>query len=171
MNQPIRDQVAKVMPNIKCRFDGRFVPMDHWHITTLFLGEIDPKKLLLIEQAMKTAVKGMSPFPLWIEGIGAFPSMNKPNILWGGVKGELQLLNQLYHQLITAIEPIKIEFDAKPVFKPHLTLGRKVRAKECENMDDIQLKTIHWMVDGLELYESKFINQGVKYHRIFITNF
>ncbi|WP_339062054.1 RNA 2',3'-cyclic phosphodiesterase [Tepidibacillus marianensis] len=171
MSQEIRDQVTKALPLIKCRFDGKFVPMDHWHITTLFLGEVDEKKIPLIEQAMKTAVRGMILFPLWIEGIGAFPSMKKPNILWGGVKGELQSFNQLYQQLIRAIEPLQIDFDAKPVFTPHLTLARKVRPKTCDENSEIQLKTTHWVVDGLELYQSTFINQGVKYHRVFKTNF
>ncbi|TCS84517.1 RNA 2',3'-cyclic phosphodiesterase [Tepidibacillus fermentans] len=171
LEQQIKDQVRMVLPSLKCRFKGRFVPSEHWHITTLFLGEVEEDQIPLIEQSMKEAVKVIRPFQLWIEGIGAFPSLKKPNILWAGVGGDLKPLNQLYHQLIKTIEPLKIDFDAKPVYTPHLTLARKVIPQTCQETGELNLKTKPWTVNALELYQSIFIHQGVKYHRILKTNF
>ena len=172
MSQVVKNQVAQVIPNIKSHYKGRFVPMDNWHITTLFLGEVEEEKLPKLEKAMETVSQQIRPFRLSIEGIGAFPSMKKPNILWAGVKGDLQSFEKLYHQLIQAIQPLEIDFDAKPKFTPHLTLARKVVVQgDCEREQDITLQSDTWIVDSLELYQSTFVHQGVKYHRVLKTNF
>ncbi|MFV9510070.1 RNA 2',3'-cyclic phosphodiesterase [Tepidibacillus sp. LV47] len=171
MEHSIKDQVGSILPSLKNRYKGRFVPIENWHITTLFLGEVEEGKIPLIEQAMKEAVKKMVPFQLWVEGIGAFPSMAKPNILWAGVQGDLQPLHQLYQQLIKAIRPLKINFDAKPIFTPHLTLARKVIIQPSSKTEEIILKTTPWTVNALELYQSIFTKDGVKYNRIIKTYF
>ncbi|OEG00052.1 2'-5' RNA ligase [Vulcanibacillus modesticaldus] len=170
MSSQVKEEIVNLMPNIKLKFQGgRWVPKENMHITMLYLGEVPDEKLGSVDKAMFEAIKGIDPFELWVEGIGAFPNTKKPNILWAGVQGELKFLIKLYRQLLKEVQNEGLPYDAKPHFKPHLTLARKIST--IANDDDIFLKTSSWRVDSLELYQSIFINGGVKYKRLLSKKF
>ena len=173
LNQAIREEVDQSLPLIKQQFKGKFVPKENWHVTMLFLGDVKDQLLPQLEKAMELAIQDVKPFVLYLDGIGAFPSIKKPNILWAGVKGDLEPLQLLYEKLLVEIKKTKIPFDAKPKYTPHLTLARKVE-RVITNGDpfkQISLTSTTWEVNALECYQSVLTSGGPIYKNILDRRF
>ncbi|HEY4844848.1 MAG TPA: RNA 2',3'-cyclic phosphodiesterase [Candidatus Dormibacteraeota bacterium] len=96
---------------------------DRIHLTLHFLGNIDPGvKDELVDQIRPIAA-GTHPFSLAIEGVGAFPQVKRPKVLWAGVKGSgLSDLIRLQREI--GSELARMGYTVEPGFTPHLTLGR-----------------------------------------------
>lgn len=100
-----------------------WVKPDAIHLTLKFLGDIDEKKIPEIEAATREATKGFDTFYLRILGLGVFPSLKRPRIIWLGVNEEGDSLARLQSKIedeIARIGPPREERE----FKPHLTIGR-----------------------------------------------
>lgn len=87
-----------------------------------FLGETDPAKVDEISNALEAASKGIPPFGVKVSGLGAFPNMRNPRVLWVGI-GENDALKRLAANIEEAITPLGFEREDRP-FTPHLTLCR-----------------------------------------------
>jgi 2'-5' RNA ligase len=60
---------------------------------------------------------------LFAKGVGVFPGIKRPRIVWVGLSGQLESLVDLQRQLEERLEGLGFEKDKRP-FKGHLTLGR-----------------------------------------------
>lgn len=170
MDTDVQDEIMDIIPIIKTNIrQGKYVPKENMHITMLFIGEVEDGQVSTVERVIESAVAGIEPFELWVEDLGVFPNEQKPNILWAGVKGELNSLNKLYDQLLSAIKTTGLPFDAKPKYTPHLTIARKIGTGYQKGA--IKLKTMAWTVNSLDLYQSILLPDGVKYQRIFRKSF
>lgn len=83
----------------------RWNPPDRWHVTLGYYGSDDPVSRA---NRLRTALAGVPPRPLRLEGAGTFPG-----VLWIGVDGDLD-------DLAVASEAGD---DGRP-FRPHLTIAR-----------------------------------------------
>ncbi|MBI4949904.1 MAG: RNA 2',3'-cyclic phosphodiesterase [Deltaproteobacteria bacterium] len=92
------------------------------HLTLKFLGEIDPAKADAIATALEYASKGIGPFEVKVSGLGAFPNMMNPRVLWAGIGGN-DALKRLSANIEDGLEPLGFEREGRP-FTPHLTLCR-----------------------------------------------
>ncbi len=166
MDSSIKDEIARVLPNIQSNYEeGKWVPKENMHVTMLFLGEVPESKIELVKEAMAEAVSGMAAFSLRVEGMGVFPDEKRPKILWGGINGDLDDLNKLYQKLVAAIEKKGLPCDAKPTYRPHLTLARKISDGIAHK--SIKLTSSAWWVDSLVLYQSVLHSSGVQYKQVF----
>ena len=96
------------------------------HVTLKFLGEMDPDLLPKLVSALRGRGHAIAPFELELEGVGGFPSLRSPRVLWCGLAGQPRL-----SELQAAVEETCARFGYEPEqrsFRPHLTLGR-VRGK------------------------------------------
>jgi 2'-5' RNA ligase len=93
------------------------------HLTLKFLGNIPAKRVTEITEAMKEAMQGTSPFHLEISGLGAFPRLRQPRVLWVGVGGEIDKLSRLQQNTDSALAALGFAKEERP-FVPHLTLAR-----------------------------------------------
>ena len=93
------------------------------HVTLKFLGEIAEESIDELMPAIEESAYGISPFQLEIADIGAFPNLSRAQVVWVGVKGELQKITQLQLRIESNTEQLGFprEFRA---FTPHLTIGR-----------------------------------------------
>lgn len=166
----VKKDIAGALPAIKARIkQGRFIPTENMHITLLYLGEVERTRLSEVENILATTVKNTNPFELRLEGMGVFPNENNPNILWAGVKGELESLNKLYDKLLGNIKKTDLPYDAKPKYSPHVTLARKIG--HGYQKGELQLTSRSWQVNSLELYESISTPNGVQYRQILSKKF
>jgi 2'-5' RNA ligase len=90
----------------------RLVPVERWHLTMAFLGEIPSERVPGIEQAVGAAAGG-GPIRLRLAGGGSFGSA-----AWAGVDGDLAALARLRAGLR---QSLAITED-RP-FTPHLTVS------------------------------------------------
>ena len=95
------------------------------HLTLKFLGEQTASALDGLRGAVREVGAAHRPFALTLGGLGAFPNLREPRIVWMGVH-QSPALERVYRDVESACAALGISADARP-FRPHLTLGR-VRA-------------------------------------------
>jgi 2'-5' RNA ligase len=100
----------------------RWVRPEGLHLTFHFESALPIKKVDDVLRAMKRAADRLTPIDLRARGIGAFPNVRRPRVVWAGVEGDLEALSRLARGVEREMKAIGLRPD-KP-FKPHLTLGR-----------------------------------------------
>ena len=115
-------KISEVQSQLKRSLtDIRWVVQENLHFTIKFLGAVEEEKITSIIKAVGRAVRPAQPFSLTAGGIGVFPDIRKPRVLWVGLEAQgLQMLSQ---EVEAALEPLGFAPE-KRGFKPHLTIGR-----------------------------------------------
>jgi 2'-5' RNA ligase len=118
------DTIRRIQQTLGSRgISLRWVPVKNVHLTLKFLGDIRPDAVAPIAEAIGQVAAGLCPFQLQVRGAGVFPGLGKPRVLWAGVGGQLQALNQLHAALQDALARIGVAREKRP-FRGHLTIGR-----------------------------------------------
>lgn len=146
------------------------------HLTLKFLGSIPSKQVAEVGEAMEGATRGISPFHLEISGLGAFPNLKQPRVLWVGISGELDKLLGLQRNIDSALSPLGFTKEERP-FVPHLTLARiRERASpgERRTFGELVVSTIfedkyHIAVDAISLMRSQLTPAGAIYTRLSVV--
>ena len=102
---------------------AKWVDSEAIHLTLKFLGNIGPDKIDLIRQIMREAAAATGPFRLQLGGLGAFPNLNRAQVVWVGIKGDLANLEALQQKLDQGLSGAGFTPERRP-FTPHLTLAR-----------------------------------------------
>ena len=93
------------------------------HRTLRFLGEIDEPTAEALLRSLGPAVARVPAFEFVLEGVGAFPSADRPRVVWRGVsrgEAELRALARVVRETVDASGAVR---DPAP-FVPHVTLFR-----------------------------------------------
>jgi 2'-5' RNA ligase len=93
------------------------------HLTLKFLGNTPAGQVTQITEAIGEASRGVSSFHLEILGLGAFPNVRQPRVLWVGVGGEIDKLSRLQQNIDSALATLGFAREERS-FVPHLTLAR-----------------------------------------------
>jgi 2'-5' RNA ligase len=147
----------------------RWVNIANLHLTIKFLGDISPEKVAAIHKVMLKTAAEFSPFNFDLEGVGAFPDLKNPRVIWVGILAPPEM-KELHHLLEKNLEPLGFPLEERS-FSPHLTLGRIDRhASETEithlaallrEPRDASLAGVP--VDALHLYRSELRPNGPVY--------
>lgn len=99
-----------------------WVTEDHLHITLKFLGEQPDSVVDSLRAALSGVARAHRAPRLELGGVGAFPNLRAPRVVWLGVEqdGKLELL---HHDIESACEALGHDVEGR-VFRPHITLGR-----------------------------------------------
>ncbi|MGD8209784.1 MAG: RNA 2',3'-cyclic phosphodiesterase, partial [Desulfobacterales bacterium] len=85
--------LAKVQEDLQSMgLRAKWVRPGNIHLTLKFLGNINSADIDNIGRAMVDAVGNINTFNLVAEGIGVFPGIKRPRVIWVGLKGQVQLL-------------------------------------------------------------------------------
>jgi RNA 2',3'-cyclic 3'-phosphodiesterase len=95
---------------------ARLTPVERWHVTLAFLGEVDPARRPGIEDAL-SEVRTPARVVLRLSGGGAF-GRGRSTVLWAGVAGDLAALTDLQSGIQQAVG-----VDDDRPFTPHLTVA------------------------------------------------
>ncbi len=101
----------------------RWVASGSIHLTLKFLGDMEPERTPHVLAAMKAACNGVAPFDLTVRGAGCFPNFQRPNVIWAGLIGQVQVATLLAQRIENECARLGFDPDDRP-FSPHLTLGR-----------------------------------------------
>jgi 2'-5' RNA ligase len=97
--------------------------VDRIHLTLHFLGNVNAATSGELAETIGPVVAAHRRLALTVERVGAFPSIERPKVLWAGVKGTgLPDLMRLQEEMGTVM--VRRGFAIEPHFTPHLTLGR-----------------------------------------------
>lgn len=125
LNAAARESVARVMSDLRAAAgDGvRWVRPEGVHLTLKFLGDIDTGSVPAISGALDRCAAPSQPFTLILEGVGAFPNLRRPRVVWVGLGRELEPLMELQQSVEGELEALGFARERR-AFTPHLTLGR-----------------------------------------------
>jgi 2'-5' RNA ligase len=101
----------------------RWTPPDQRHLTLLFLGEVAPDRLTALEQTLRAACGEQPAVDLVAAGIGCFPDVERPRVIWAGVREDAGRLRGLQSRIAAALASF-VQRPEERAFHPHLTLGR-----------------------------------------------
>jgi len=116
--------ISKIQEGVKSYgFNIRWVRPENIHLTLKFLGDTKEDETDKIAKVIFESVKKYSPLSLFAKGIGVFPGIKRPRVIWVGMSGHLNPLFKLQKKLENGIEMLGFKKEKRP-FRAHLTLGR-----------------------------------------------
>lgn len=122
--ESIISSIKRIQEDLKLyRFPVRWVRPEKIHLTIKFFGGIAESDLKNIGAAMNNCAGSYAPLSLSAKGVGVFPSITRPRIIWTGISGEASLLFSIRNDLENRFEETGFKKEDRP-FKGHLTLGR-----------------------------------------------
>ncbi|MFZ7110830.1 MAG: RNA 2',3'-cyclic phosphodiesterase [Desulfatiglandales bacterium] len=155
----------------KAPLDVRWVKEGNIHLTMIFLGDIKADDLGPIEEAVGNICAGFGPFSLSLSGVGCFPNVRNPRVVWLGLEGELGRLSGFRDALQRALKDFGIKEEKRP-FRPHLTMGRfrKVE-KNRRHLEDLlsahrEVRSPACLLDRLILFKSTLNPGGPVYTKL-----
>lgn len=100
-----------------------WTPTHQAHVTLAFLGPVERARLEDVRDRLADVAADSAPFALGLAGVGAFPDVARPRVVWMGIREGAEAATVLAHAVRQALEPLGFDLPAEP-FRPHLTLGR-----------------------------------------------
>jgi 2'-5' RNA ligase len=101
--------------------DLKLVKPQNIHITVRFLGNTTLPMVDTIYEVMKQI--SFAPFEITLRGLGAFPRLSRPRVIWAGIKKGADELVNVFEQLEPRLRGLGFKPDTKG-FSPHLTIAR-----------------------------------------------
>jgi len=159
------DQVQQELKSL--RLKARWVRAENIHLTLKFLGDIHAGDIDNIGGAMADTAGDCAPLALKIGGIGFFPGIKRPRVIWVGLGGDIPNLLNLQRNLEDRLVPVGYAKE-KRSFKAHLTLGRIRQAANPETIrrilkEYIELGDHQFMADRITLFKSVLKPSGAVY--------
>lgn len=114
--------------------DVKLVERENIHLTLRFLGEL-PQGLV---EEVRRALDKLSgqPFTMRLRGLGAFPNLTRPRVVWVGVAEGFDELKSLRSQIDELLRPLRIPPE-KEEFTPHVTLARVKSPRNVAGLVDL----------------------------------
>jgi 2'-5' RNA ligase len=148
----------------------KWVDPNSIHITLKFLGEISPDSIEELMLAIEESARGIQPFQLEVRELGAFPGLDRTQILWVGIKGAMEKIAELQKRIEANTAQLGFPRENRP-FTPHLTLGRVrdgARPNELQRigklLSEINFSTLHHVdVQAIDLMKSRLTPTGAIY--------
>jgi 2'-5' RNA ligase len=120
----ILKKIEEVQEGLKTSLaDVRWVHPEKIHLTLKFFGAVEESKIEAIARSLDEPVRTTIPFLLKAKGVGAFPNLKNPRVIWMGLVDEGEVLSSFQKRLETEMEKAGVEPEDRP-FRAHLTLGR-----------------------------------------------
>jgi 2'-5' RNA ligase len=145
----------------------RWVKPQNLHLTLKFLGDIPEADLPAAGAVIHHVSRNQPPLEMTLQGLGVFPSIKRPRVLWIGFGGQVEALRQLHRKLDERLEPLGCKREKRDL-KAHLTIARikgriapgaLVKAMQAVGDFTPMLFDLRQLV----LYKSDLRPQGAKY--------
>ena len=161
-SRPLRKIVARL--GMLVRF-VKPIDTDNLHLTLKFLGETDLALVPRISDCMETAAVEHESFSMQVVGLGAFPHVRRPSVIWVGLQGAEPLV-EIAGELDRLLLPLGFAQERR-AFHPHVTVAR-IRSKPPRELATL-LKTEQSTelgsadITSVELYQSNLRSAGPRY--------
>lgn len=124
MSDDVRQRVHAIISRLRpANWPMRWIDPDTAHLTLHFLGDTPPEQAQIIRLALAPLVATHGAFELRTAGLGVFPKLKRPRVVWLGTYGPTHRLESLYNVLGDELDEMQFPIEEKP-FSPHITLGR-----------------------------------------------
>jgi RNA 2',3'-cyclic 3'-phosphodiesterase len=183
LQDQMKDQLQRELKSLPPDVRLQWVRPGSLHLTLKFLGDVEESRVQEICDALTNVAGISSPFALDVKGLGVFPDIRAPRVLWVGIAdrhgchGQLEQLMRLVGTLDEVLGTLGFPRETKP-FQPHLTLARiKERPREIGKLfvhngllqRPVSLGTLE--VKGFSLMKSVLKPSGSIYTRLCEASF
>lgn len=150
--------------------DAAWVGEERLHLTLKFLGEQPETLVTPLTSAMAEIAERHWPVAMRLRGVGAFPNLRRPRVMWVGIEPTPKL-ELLQHDVEERCATLGVEVEGKP-FRPHLTLGRLRGTEKRETLRDLAraAREIRFRADtdvlAIALMHSTLSRNGPRYERL-----
>ena len=163
----IKPQIAAIGDRLRtCGADVKWEPDEKLHATIKFLGSADEGLLPEIVSLSKGVCSAFPSLSLKYSGVGCFPNLRAPRVVWIGMKEPEGTLESLQHKLEAAVEPLGFKREDRD-FHPHVTLGRVKSQKRIGSllrmMESITFESQPVIINEIVLIKSELKSSGSVY--------
>jgi len=142
--------------------------VENLHVTIKFLGPVAETRIDELAAALSRAVGDLPRFGIALRGLGAFPALQKAQVIWAGVEDRAGGLARVSAALETLSAELGVGKSEPRPFQPHVTLGRSkagvdARAALAPFADRGFGPVAETRIDELHLYESRLGGGGSTY--------
>ncbi len=118
----VRNKLAKAQAlTVQTGADVKLVETENIHVTMRFLGDVTQDTVERVFDEMKKIQ--FVPFNIQLKGVGVFPSLSYPRVVWVGITEGTNELRSIYDQLEMRLRGLGFAPDDHG-FSPHLTIAR-----------------------------------------------
>ena len=150
--------------------DVAWVVPGNLHLTLKFLGGVDEDRIGELTAAIAGAASGVAAFAAGLRGLGAFPSLTRPRVIWAGFREGAEVMAALADRVDAALASLGFTREARP-FSAHITLGRVRQPGRNPGLSDA-LRTAEGYQFGrigvarVTLMRSELSPRGVRYSEL-----
>ncbi len=173
--ESVKDEIEKAQKEMRGALSGdlvRWTKREQFHLTLKFLGNVAVSRVAELTDVLREACGHFTVLRLRAEGIGFFPDVRFPRVVWVGVRDEGDILPRLQSAVETAVSSFTKEKSGKQ-FTGHVTLGRieGIQRTQAEILSKLARDMAErffgeWMADKVELIRSELSSSGSRYTRL-----
>jgi 2'-5' RNA ligase len=101
----------------------RWTRPEQFHVTLTFLGDVPATQVEALKVSVSGVCAGFPAIHLSAHGIGFFPNIQRPRVVWVGAGDDKGQLAELHRQLDEEVRPFALA-EKSDRFSGHITLGR-----------------------------------------------
>jgi len=106
---------------------------EKFHITLKFLGDVNEDAIDSIYEVLSEKLNGFGKFHVIYKGVGCFPEIKRPRVIWVGCEDPTGKLFELQKIVEEKMNELGFEKEDKD-YHPHITLGRVKNPKNISNL-------------------------------------
>ena len=157
LSESIRTTLVQIQGKLRGTGDKiKWVDPSLIHLTLKFLGEIKKEKLEAVIEVTQKIARKFSPFFMEVKGVGAFPPVSSPRVIWLGVDRGSTTLQKLASELENHLAKDGFSKEKKK-WTPHLTLGRVKSLVEPQKLSGLILGEKEVVAGEMEVKEISVI--------------
>lgn len=123
LSEDLREQLTSLLKRLRqTNAAVKWVEPENLHLTLKFLGEVPEEQIEAIVEALRTVAQRTELFLFTARGVGGFPDLRRPRVLWVGVEAA-QPLMRLQKLVEGAMEQLGFAPERR-AYHPHIALGR-----------------------------------------------
>lgn len=121
----IKDDIFEIQKElVKSVGEGiKWEEKEKFHITLKFLGDVNEEAINSIHHVLSESLSGFGNFAITYKGIGCFPDLKHPRVIWIGCEDQSGKLFTLQKLVEEKMSELGFEKENKD-YHPHITLGR-----------------------------------------------
>lgn len=163
--EQLKDSIRALQRQLKTQItSARWVRPENLHLTLHFFAEIEQETLEKIGVSMLSVRDCCRPFLVEVKGLGAFPNLHRPRVIWLALEPKEQL-RQLHRDCGKILRQAGVAVDPRP-YSPHLTIARmrNLRPDLTDLFNSANIHRVgHLPVNKLVLYESRLHPGGAEH--------
>jgi 2'-5' RNA ligase len=152
----------------KTAADVKWTRPEGTHLTLKFLGNISTDLIPVLETQLGPVFSSQKAVSLCVGGLGAFPSLGRPRVIWAGLHDSEGALGPLARRVDELLVPFGFDRE-KRAFTPHLTLGRVRSSRRMADLveevrQNMDVAGPSFCADHAVLFQSILRPTGAEYH-------